>query len=93
MSDPQTRDLRHCLFFDENDKQCRQPATFVCANWDGLQWFACPEHTDRHDWLRMPLDTFLRIAREGVPLHSWWEVGPAARVEARTLLKLNQRPN
>lgn len=85
-------DARPCLYFLETGEQCRQPATFVCHDPDGMEWFACPPHADLHQYLRMPLVTYQTGARQQYfRRNSWWEVGPAATAEARAILAELQR--
>lgn len=75
-------DARRCLFFDGDYTQCGKPATFVCLNSDGLQWFACSSHADAHRFVRMPLARFQHLARTGQTATSFWEPGPSSSDEA-----------
>lgn len=88
MSESRKTDLRRCLFFDKNDKQCLAPASFVCADRDGLQWFACQCHAEAHEFLRIPLDRFFVAVRDGKSLTDFWEAGPSASPEARRALAM-----
>ena len=70
---------RYCLAFLPDNTQCQQLAAFVCVDRDGLMWFGCQAHADRHEWVRVHLPRFFHAVRNGQEIAPLLEAGPGTQ--------------
>lgn len=73
---------RFCLAINPDNSQCLKPAAFVCVDRDGLMWFGCQAHADRHDWVRVQLPRFFHAVRSGQELAPFLEAGPGTKADS-----------